>query len=326
MIRVLIIGTGSIGQRHIKALLQNNVNEIAAFKTNKGYHKKLPDDLQNKVIVFYDFNEAIAWQPTHVVISNPTALHYDYIKLLLPTSPIIFVEKPVVHDYTLVEKNRVLKTAKGAVGYNLRFHGLFQKIKEIIDSNEFGKPLKAELNVGHYLPFWHPYEDYKTSYAARKELGGGSLRTLSHEIDLSQFIFGPIRKVFAKVYKLSSLKIDVDDTCVLLFETEKCKLIHVNCDFLYPEPRRSGTIYFANGILYYDYFKGFIKLHIYGNKNPELIYSFNEEQDNQYIHQMKSFITSDFTYLCTFQEGLRVDKIIHLAEVSHKTGSEQCLN
>ncbi|MBA7582435.1 hypothetical protein ES708_24363 [subsurface metagenome] len=68
------------------------------------------------------------------------------------------------------------------------------------------------MYVGEYLPFWHPYEDYRKSYAAKKELGGGVLRTLSHEIDLVQYWFGEYEKIFAKISKISDLDIEVDDS------------------------------------------------------------------------------------------------------------------
>ncbi len=85
------------------------------------------------------------------------------------------IEKPIASDFNKVKevKDRIKKrNNKIYIGYNLRFHPIVTKIKEIIDSGKFGKVLKTDLYVGEYLPFWHPYENYRKSYSAKKELGG----------------------------------------------------------------------------------------------------------------------------------------------------------
>ena len=71
------------------------------------------------------------------------------------------------------------------MGYNLMFHPIVSSIKEFINSNNLGKMINFQCQVGHWLPNWHPYEDYRKSYFAKKELGGGVSLTLIHEIHLA---------------------------------------------------------------------------------------------------------------------------------------------
>ena len=75
-----------------------------------------------------------------------------------------------------------------------------------------GTFVRAEIDYAEYLPDWHPYEDYRTSYAARAELGGGVVLTQIHDYDLAYWLFGPPRDVRATGGRFSDLEIDVEDT------------------------------------------------------------------------------------------------------------------
>ena len=172
MKKILIIGCGSIGQRHIRAILSLEVKvEIAAFRTKKGHYKVLPNDIDKHIIEFNEIKEAFAWSPTHVIVSNPTSLHAKYIDLAVKEDCNIFVEKPLVNDISEISSTmEELESQTLVVGFNLRFHTVFQKVKDIIEKGNMGEIIYANISVGHYLPFWHPYEDYRKSYYSRKIL------------------------------------------------------------------------------------------------------------------------------------------------------------
>ena len=111
------------------------------------------------------------------------------------------------------------------------------------------------MYVGEYLPFWHLYEDYRKSYAAKKELGGGALRTLSHEIDLGQYLFGNYNKIFAKISKISDLDINVDDSTDIFTEMKNGIILKISMDYLNPFGIRNGEIFFEKGLLKYNFSK-----------------------------------------------------------------------
>ena len=58
------------------------------------------------------------------------------------------------------------------IGCNLRFFPPISKIKKLIEQNKIGKIISVQIENGSYLPDWHPYEDYRKGYAAKKKLGG----------------------------------------------------------------------------------------------------------------------------------------------------------
>jgi len=323
MIKVLIIGLGSIGQRHAKALIKLNISHIAALRTGKGQKNVLPDF--NNIRTFDKEEEAFNWQPTHLIISNPTSLHLHFVKIAIRKGIKFFVEKPISDDLQEIIAIENIEKANGVVGYNLRFHGLFRLIKQIITNKTYGKIISAQLHVGQYLPNWHPYEDYREAYYSKKELGGGALRTLSHEVDLMQYFFDDVLSLYAKVQKNSELEIDVDDVTNIIAQTSNCPQVTVHINLLDPNIKREGRIYFSKGVLEYDFMKS--KVFFISNSGKEtILYSKKEILDTQYEYQMKEFLNEKEPILaCTFIQGVSVMNIIEKCEESNNERREICL-
>ena len=253
--KILIIGLGSIGQRHLENIKKNkNIRyiKIGTVTTGKG-NKNIPINLKKNLLIFNSYNEALKWKPTHLIISNPTSLHKKILTKFANNKIKIFIEKPIFDKFYDLKKINI-NYKNIFVGYNLRFSLFFNFIKEVISKKTFGKALVSRFEVGNYLPNWHTYENYIKSYASNKKLGGGAYLTLSHEIDLAQFLFGKIDKRFILKEKVSNLKIDVDDTATILLKSKLCKVINIECNFLFSYLIRRGWIQFSKGLLEYDYF------------------------------------------------------------------------
>lgn len=320
MKKILIIGCGSIGQRHIRAILSLKEKiEIAAFRTKKGHYKALPEDIGKNIIEFSEINEALNWLPTHVIISNPTSLHAEYIDLVMKNNCKIFVEKPLVNDISEITPSMEDMASKIlVVGFNLRFHSVIQRVKAFIENKDMGEIVHANISVGHYLPFWHPYEDYRNSYYSRKDLGGGVLRTLSHELDLIQYFFGDVLNVTTRMERISKLEIDVDDCVDSIMETEKCKRVVLHMDYLSPIPQRKGSILLESGLLEYDYFNQEIFFTSYDHKERKRLYKGKDTTDKQYVEQMKDFLNDyESSTASKFKESINIMKIIDRCERSN---------
>lgn len=297
--------------------------EIAAYRTQKG-KKEIPENLLKKLEVFGDEEEAFAWEPDFMIVSNPTSLHLEYLLKTIELNIDALIEKPVAPGYgeiKPVEEKIKKRKNKVYVGFNLRFHPIIQHIRDIIESDRYGKVLKADLYVGQYLPLWHPYEDYRTSYAAKKDLGGGVLRTLSHEIDLGQYWFGEYSGVFSKVSRISSLAIDVDDNADILAEMKNGTLLKITMDYLNPFLTRKGMIFFEKGLLEYSFSNMDINFSDYATKERRLLLKLeNYDYNAQYRRQMEDAINRRGGEICTLEEGINVTRIIDICEESSQTG------
>jgi predicted dehydrogenase len=209
--KILIVGLGSIGKRHLQNLATLGVFDLVVYRTHKGSLslKDLP-----KFEVETDLHKALQKKPKAVIIANPTALHMETALEAAEAGCHLFLEKPISHNLDRVEELRqalAKKNLRCLVGFQYRFHPGLQKIVELLKAGVIGRPLSVRVQWGEYLPGWHPWEDYRKGYSARSDLGGGVVLTLSHPLDYLRWMFGEVEQLWAFSDKISDLDIDVED-------------------------------------------------------------------------------------------------------------------
>lgn len=231
-IKILFIGLGGIGQRHLR-----NVHtrfggkvDILAYRVRNLRQTVTPNltidenvDFIEKysVNVFTDLNQALAQSPDAVFICNPTSHHVSSCLAVARVGCDFFVEKPLSHSLDGVDELMSICQSKkliSMVGYQLRFHPCYKFIKKLISQGTIGNLLSVHAEVGEFLPDWHKYEDYRQMYTSRKDLGGGVVLSQIHEIDYLYDLFGMPTKVIAIGGHLSNLEIDVEDVADVLLE------------------------------------------------------------------------------------------------------------
>lgn len=209
--KFLIAGYGSIGRRHMRNLLALGEKDILLYRT---HHSTLPDDELAGYCVETDIRAALAHKPDGVIVSNPTSLHMDVAIPAAEMGCSILLEKPIAQNLDRVEE---LKTAlkkgggKLVTAFQFRFHPGLQKVKQLLVEGTIGRPLEARAQWGEYLPGWHPWEDYRASYASRSDLGGGVALTLCHPLDYLQWMFGKAQVLWSFGDKISDLEIQMED-------------------------------------------------------------------------------------------------------------------
>jgi spore coat polysaccharide biosynthesis protein SpsF len=287
----LIIGSGSIGQRHIRNLRKLGISDIITLRSKKGHFKKLPRDLQ--VIEIDNWHDAIRKKPDIAVISNPTSLHLEAASKISQHVKGVFIEKPLSHSMdgcqdlidTLLEKKVV-----SFVGYNLMFHPIIKKIIKFYDENDVGEIINIQCMVGQWLPDWHPYEDYKKSYFARKDLGGGVALTLIHEIHLAIKLAGLPIRVSGEITGYKKLDLDVDVCSDLMLKHKTGSVSQIHLDYLQQPSHRSGLVTFEKAWLGYDFNKFELTAQRI-NEEPQVLWNNSDYDSNQmYVDQLKEFI------------------------------------
>ena len=257
--KVLFIGLGGIGQRHLRnlrALLGSSV-EVHAYRVRRLSHT-LTDQLEIEagadlvrkydIHVHHDLNAALAAKPSAVFICNPSSLHIQVAMQAAHAGCHLFIEKPLSH--TLEGVDALIEAVErralvGMVGYQLRFHPCLQAVQQQLRKGQIGRPLSACVEVGEYLPNWHRYEDYRQMYASRAELGGGVILSQIHELDYLFWFFGVPKRVFTAGGRLSSLELDVEDVAssILEFDVEGRKVpVHLHQDYVQRPPSRGCKI------------------------------------------------------------------------------------
>ncbi len=252
--KFLFVGLGSIGERHLRNLYALGERDFLAFRTRR---EVSPVELQCNVQRVGSFEEGLAAGPDAVFVTNPTVFHVPFALEAVKSGCHVFVEKPLSSSLNGVAELAGEAARRARVvytGYHLRFHPILRAIRTLLAEGTLGTPLSAHLAVGQYLPDWHPGEYYRAGYAARRELGGGVILTLSHEIDYALWLFGRARSVFCLGGKKSTLELDVEDVADALVQFESGCVVHIHLDCLARPPRRGLRVLCERGMIEWDYF------------------------------------------------------------------------
>lgn len=224
--RILVAGLGAIGQRHarnLRALLGRDL-ELLAFRRRRLRHVVTGtlqrDDSRDverelEAEVFTELDAALAARPDAVFVCTPSSQHLEIAQPAAEAGCHLFIEKPASHTLDGLDRLRAAVARNhlvAVVGCQWRWHPAIRGLRRLIDAGELGTLVRAQIDYREYLPDWHPYEDYRASYAARRDLGGGVVLTQIHDYDLAWWLFGPPARVTATGGHLSRLEIDVEDT------------------------------------------------------------------------------------------------------------------
>lgn len=285
--KILICGLGSIGKRHAKNLIEIGQKKIIFFrKRNLNFKDK---DLE-KIRTYNSLESALKEKPNITFICNNTSDHIDTaIKCALSGSH-LFIEKPLSNSLfrlEVLEKIVIKKKLKVMIGYNMRFHPLIKKVKKIVDSKKLGEIYKVKSEWSEYLPNWHPWENYKRSYAANKNMGGGCSLTLSHELDLLYWLFGEVKKVF-NVKTCNYLGINVDTASDFLIHFKNNIVGYVHLDFLQRPYVRNLEIIGTKKKLFFDYYDNQITITNRSGKLFKIKIAFKKNE--MYKSEIKYFL------------------------------------
>jgi len=292
-VKVLVVGFGSIGQRHARILKEIGC-EVGVL--SRRYIDFVPHFSDLKIAL-------IDFKPDYVVVANRTNEHLQTLGDLIAYgfSGCLMVEKPLFHELSEIPCNSFNKTA---VAYNLRSHVLLKKLKRFLD--DAGQLITANIYVGSYLPNWRVNTDYSQSYSAKKSQGGGVLRDLSHELDYAFWLFGLWRRLTASGGTLSNLKIDSGDAYTILMETKKCPLVSIHMNYLDRIPRREILVNTQKHTIRVDLVKNIIVI----DGVEELV---SVSADDSYRSQHQSMLTGNMEELCSLEEAF--DTLLTIEEV-----------
>jgi predicted dehydrogenase len=305
-VKVLLIGLGGVGQRHARNLrtLLPDV-DLLAYRV-RGYSHVVTPKLQAEMGLdvekalgirgFSDLNAALAEKPQIAVICNPSSLHVSTAIACVKAGCDVLVEKPLADSLSGVSDLAQAAEETGRivmVAYQLRFHPCVNQLASTIASGALGHLLSVRVTVGEYLPGWHPYEDYRGSYAARADLGGGVVLTQIHELDYLASIFGVPKRVFAMGGHWSNLEIDVEDTASALLEFScqgRSLPVHIHQDYLQSPASRQCEVIGDRGKVIMDLPSLTVSVHPFNGSEPTP-YSFpNFDRNQLFIDEMQHFL------------------------------------
>jgi len=289
--KFLIAGMGSIGRRHLRLLAEQGETDIYLYRTHRA---TLPDQDLAGYPVETDLEAALAQKPDGVIISNPTSLHLDVAIPAAEAGCHILLEKPISHNLERVDQLNAAAQKSGArilVGFQFRYHPSLRKAAELLADGSLGRPVSFRTHWGEYLPAWHPWEDYRESYSARKDLGGGVILTLTHPLDYLHWLFGEMHELWSFAGQFSDLELEVVDTAEigLRFASGVVGSVHLN--YTQRPPRHQTEIVCTGGTIRFD--NAAAGLEVYqAEKGEWQIYSLPDgfERDDLFRAQIRHFL------------------------------------
>lgn len=306
--KVLVAGLGSVGQRHVRNLRYLNPSaEVIAYRSRRS---PLPDDLQGPWISETDdLEQALARGPTAALVCNPTRWHLEVALPAARAGCHLLIEKPVSHSmdgiaplHDEVRGRRLV----ALVGFQWRFHPALRAVKRLLDDGSVGRVVHVNAHWGEYLPAWHPGEDYRESYAARADLGGGVLLTLCHPFDYLRWMCGEIAAVTAVTRQLSHLTLDVEDTADVLLEFESGAAGMVHLDFVQMPAVHRIELVGEDGAIRWDHANGAVQLQ---RRDKEHLYPAPDrfERNDMFAAEMQHFLDcleGDVTPVISLDDGI----------------------
>jgi predicted dehydrogenase len=262
-VRLLIVGLGSIGSRHLRT-----ARAVASDAELAVLRRRCEGVPEGAVACFTDLGEALAFGPRAAVIATPATRHLEAALPLAEAGVHLLVEKPIADGPDGVADLVRLCERRGVTlmtGYNLRFTPALRRLRARLDEGVVGRVLSVRAEVGQYLPTWRPGRDYRDGVSARRDLGGGVLLELSHEIDYVRWLFGEVRRVQAVVRRQSDLEIDVEDTAHLLLGIDSRHdvgheiVANVSLDFIRHDATRRCTVIGETGTLRWTHAGGLVE-------------------------------------------------------------------
>jgi len=312
--KFLIAGLGSIGRRHLRNLRALGQENIILYRTHQA---TLPDAELGDLPTFTELSLALDEKPDGVIVANPTALHLEVANAAAKAGAVLLIEKPLSDGLAgLGELQSALKLSgkPAMVGFHFRFHPVLNQVKALLESGQLGKPLSAHAHWGEYLPDWHPWEDYRRSYAARADLGGGVVNTLSHPLDYLRWLLGEVESVSAWTGKQSELELDVEDHADILLRFSDGEAASVHLDYYQRPPSHTLEITCEGGRICWDNASGEARVfHAQSGATDLMVPPEGFERNQMFLDELATFVRlceGEALPHCTLADGIRAQELV----------------
>ena len=262
--RVLVVGTGSIGRRHIANLVALGAR-VWAYSHRAACGQPAPPvaaALPAGVALVADW-EALLPEIDAVVVANRTDQHVQVAVTAARAGRALFIEKPLSADLRGVQALQDAVSDRALVveaGFMLRRHPNLLWLREALDQGLIGEVYCARAAVGQWLPDWRPGTDHRQGYGAFRGTGGGVIFDLVHELDLVLWLLGPAEDVIAMTRTVATLEIETEAVAQIGLRLAGGLLAQVHLDYVRPGYGRHFEVVGRTGVLAWDYVAGTVSL------------------------------------------------------------------
>lgn len=304
---IAFVGLGSIAKRHIKNICNyiiscGNTYTIELYRSS--LDQPIPDEIRPLITASYLYLGEVQKDYDIVFVTNPTSLHLETVLKFRPYTKTFFIEKPVFNHFDVDESViKMLDEIPSYVACPLRYNPVLQYIKQNIN---LSKVISVRAMSSSYLPNWRPDQDYRQSYSAHTDLGGGVDIDLIHEWDYLTWIFGMPTICQSIVGKFSTLEIDSNDTALYVAQNAQMTF-ELHLDYFGRKTQRTLEIFLHDDTVQCDLIAGTITSLKEGNT-----FNVNAERNAFQIAEIKHFFDIVEGYIendSNVEHGVKVLKL-----------------
>lgn len=321
----LVVGGGSIGRRHTQNLRQLGL-EVAVVDQAAEVRTELAAELG--VRTFAKMSDGLDSEyPDIVVICTPNSSHIKPAVEAARAGCHLLIEKPLSDGMDGVDELEAVVSAQDLitlVGCNLRFHPDIKKLRGLLDGDVIGRIVAARIEFGSYLPGWFPDKDYRESYSARDDLGGGVILDCIHEINYARWLFDEFETVSALAGQRTGLDIETNDIAGILAETADGIVCEFHLDYIQREYSRSCHIIGENGTIRWSWENERVVWYV-ADEDTHSTYERPADWgiNDMYVEEMKHFLScvrSHEATNCSVSCGMRDLAVALAARQSAESG------
>lgn len=310
--KLLVIGGGSIGQRHVRCFQQTRRVDVALCEANPEVRAAVSEQY-GLGESFDDLAAAIAGRPDAAVICTPAHLHVAMARELIASDVPVLIEKPLSAALEGVDELLALtESRKGIAGvaYVYRAHPALEAMRQALQSGRFGQPVQVVAVFGQNFPFYRPA--YREIYYRDRATGGGAIQdALTHIVNAAEWLVGPVTELVADADHLVLEGVTVEDTVHLI--ARHAKLL-ASYSLNQHQPANEGT-------LTVNCERGMVRFEIHRQRwlwteHPEDPWQEEPcpplQRDDLFLRQAHAFldtIDGNAEPLCSLREGLQTLRV-----------------
>ncbi|QDT35480.1 Gfo/Idh/MocA family protein [Thalassoglobus polymorphus] len=324
MKNILVIGGGSIGERHLRCFLKTGRAKVSLCELRPEIRERIEQEY-DVAATFDSLEAALAESLDAAVICTPANLHIKMAQQLAEKKLSLLIEKPLSIATDGIDK--LLQTVdenelSASIAYVYRAHPVLQSMKAAIDSGRFGKPVQVVMSGGQHFPFYRPA--YREIYYTKHETGGGAIQdAMTHMLNAAEWLVGPITKLVADADHCVLEGVDVEDT-VHIIARHKSVLASYNLNQHQAPNETSIAVICKNGTAKFEANKARWISCSEPGKDWDVELSVELERDDLFINQANAFLDHlevKQPAACSLSEGLQTLKVNLAALESVRTGN-----
>lgn len=327
----LVVGLGSMGKRRVRNLHALGQDNVIGFDPRADRREEA--NAKYNIPCFDNFEEALAQKPRGVIVSTPPDWHLHYAQKAIASGLPCFTEAGTDHTgWAELYETAQAKGVQLVPSCTMRFHPSIQQIHSLLQANRIGKIVNFVHHCGHYLPDWHPWEDYRTFYVSKRETGA-CREIVPFELTWLLWLIQDMpESVMAYKDQLLDLDIDIDDIYNLALRCENGPLGYLQVDVIARAPTRALRLLGTDGQIEWSASERKVRLYDaaaktweeFAEPEPEISAGYNLlSVEGMYVAEIKAFleaIAGDAAFPHNWPAALKILNVLHAAEMSAESG------